>query len=243
MDTASADRDSSSPLRGNESPLPDLHQVIPELPDEITSGARKKLAALAASMSGQGEDETFFALSTSRSFGSGDSVPKPAIAMSGWDVDSLDFRVYRINDPPRFFQQLERPHEFGGRAPAPPRERTAIERVRLWKRSLRANIRRSLRAQFTESPSSHLQSFLPRRTAAVSHPLSAPLTASRRSRAPCAPHRAGTARLALDGRATAGRLGRPSLSENSDRYATLRGMPARHRRSCLPPVTPVQGRT
>ena len=40
--------------------------------------------------------------------------------------------------------------------PRPPRERTLLERVHAWKRGLRANIRRSLRAQFTESPSAHL---------------------------------------------------------------------------------------
>ena len=76
-------------------------------------------------------------------------------------MDSLEFRVYRVDDPLKFFQQIENPHQFGGRAPAPPREQTLLERIHVWKRGLRAHIRRSLRAQFTESPSAHFESLLP----------------------------------------------------------------------------------
>jgi uncharacterized protein YfaS (alpha-2-macroglobulin family) len=123
---------------------------------------------LAASLSGQGENDAYFALSSSKSFGSGDATP--TISLNGWNVESLDFRVYRINDPRLFFQQLERPHEFGGQAPAPPHERTLIENLRAWKRSLHANIRRSLRAQFTESPSAQVKSFLPHKAPAVNQP-------------------------------------------------------------------------
>ena len=28
-------------------------------------------------------------------------------------VDKLDFRVYRVNDPQRFFSQLSNPHQMG----------------------------------------------------------------------------------------------------------------------------------
>ena len=123
---------------------------------------------LAASMLGQGENEPYFALMSERTFGSGG---KPTISMNGWNLDSLEFRVYRVNDPRRFFESLEQPHAFGGAAPAPPRERTMLEQVRSWKRELRANIRRSLRAQFTESPSAHLESVLPRRYGALNQPV------------------------------------------------------------------------
>ena len=133
-------------------------------------GARLLLfLTLAAAMLGQGENEPYFALMSGRSFGSGGN---PTISLNGWNLDSLEFRIYRINDPRRFFQQLEQPHQFGGSAPAPPRERTMLERVRSWKRSLRADIRRSLRAQFTESPSAHLESLLPHQTASVNQPVS-----------------------------------------------------------------------
>src|SRR5258708_6152415 len=110
------------------------------------------LFAAAAALLGQGENEPYFALSTSGTFSSNG---KPSVSLSAFNVDSLEVRVYRINDPQKFFGQLEDPHQFGGRAPQPPRERTILERIRQWKRSLRADIRRSLRAQFTESPSAH----------------------------------------------------------------------------------------
>lgn len=117
------------------------------------------LLALAAPGIGQNEAEPYFALSSSRTFAPNG---KPTVGMSAYNVKALEFRVYRINDPVKFFQQLEDSHQFGGSNPPPPRERTWIERIHDWKRGLRANIRSSLRAQFTESPSSHLQSILPR---------------------------------------------------------------------------------
>ena len=116
--------------------------------------------AMAGSMSGQGEHDEYFALSTSRTFGS--EGAKPSVAMNGWNVESLDFRVYRVNEPRVFFQQLERAHQWGGVGVEPPREKTPIEMLRTWKRNLHANIRRSLRAQFTDSPSSHISSLLPK---------------------------------------------------------------------------------
>jgi len=116
------------------------------------------LVALAAPVIGQGEAEPYFALSSSRTFA---SKGKPSVSLSAWNVDALEFRVYRIQDPVTFFQQLDDPRRFGGRAPAPPRERTALERLRAWKRGLRANIRRSLRAQFTSSPSERLETLFP----------------------------------------------------------------------------------
>src|SRR5207249_2649858 len=56
----------------------------------------------------------------------------------------------------RFFQQLENPHFFGSAPLRPRQERTILEKLHSWKRSLRAGIRGNLRAQFTESPSEHL---------------------------------------------------------------------------------------
>jgi hypothetical protein len=57
----------------------------------------------------------------------------------------------------QFFQQLENVHEFSGRAPRPPHERTLLERIHSWKHGLRTRIRRGLRGQFTESPSARLE--------------------------------------------------------------------------------------
>jgi alpha-2-macroglobulin len=117
------------------------------------------LCGIAAGLLGQGEAEPYFALSSSRTFGSHE---KPSVALSAWNVDTLEFRVYRVEDPVKFFQQLDDPHQFGGRVPQPPRERTLLERIHRWKNGLRANIRRSLRAQFTESPSAQVESLFPR---------------------------------------------------------------------------------
>jgi hypothetical protein len=111
------------------------------------------LGALAAACLGQGENEPYFSLYTTRTFGTGGKVN---VQLSAWNVDSLEFRVYRIHDPVAFFEQLPDPHQFGGRAPRAPGKLTLLERIHQWKRGLRAGIRRSLRAQFTESPSQQL---------------------------------------------------------------------------------------
>ena len=105
----------------------------------------------------QSEDEPYFSLNSNRTFGSG---AKATVGLSAWNVESLELRVYRVNDPVQFFEQLESAHEFGGRVPRPPREKTMLERIHAWKRGMRANIRRSLRAQFTEAPSAHFESIL-----------------------------------------------------------------------------------
>jgi alpha-2-macroglobulin len=111
-------------------------------------------AAAAAALS-QSEDEPYFSLASQHTYA---SHGKPSILLSAWNVDALDFRVYRVSDPLKFFQQIEDPHQFGGRAPQPDHELTPIERFHEWKRTLRARIRRSLRAQFTESVSAHFES-------------------------------------------------------------------------------------
>jgi uncharacterized protein YfaS (alpha-2-macroglobulin family) len=107
----------------------------------------------------QSEDEPYFALFSSETYAANGH---PRVSLSAWHVDSLDFRVYRVADPVEFFQQLEDPHQFGGRAARPPHERTLLESIHMWKRELRADIRRSLRAQFTDSPSAHFESWLPK---------------------------------------------------------------------------------
>src|ERR1017187_4482203 len=115
------------------------------------------LVAAAAIGLSQSEDEPFFQLSSSRTFGANG---KPSVSLTAWNVDSLAFRVYRINDPVKFFAQLEDAHQFGGTAPRPPRDLTLLERLHIWKRGLHAQIRRALRAQFTEPPSQHFESWL-----------------------------------------------------------------------------------
>ncbi len=129
--------------------------------------ARLGLLLLAAAPAlSQGEEEPYFALSTNRTFG---TSGKPSVEVSSWNVDALEFRVYRLQDPLEFFRQVEDAHQFGGRVPRPPHERPLIERIHSWKSQLRASIRRSLRAQFTEPPSNHI--------AAIRHTAAQPLVA------------------------------------------------------------------
>jgi uncharacterized protein YfaS (alpha-2-macroglobulin family) len=114
------------------------------------------LSAAATGLS-QGETEPYFALSSARTFG---PHGKPSVSMTVWNVSALQFRIYRIHDPVQFFEQLEDPHQFGGSAPRPPRQHGVLETIHQWKHSLRADIRRSLRGQFTEAPSAHLSTAL-----------------------------------------------------------------------------------
>jgi hypothetical protein len=111
------------------------------------------LLGLAAACLGQSESEPYFSLYTTRTFGTGG---KASVQVSAWNVDSLEFRVYRIQDPVAFFKQLPEPHQFGGRVPRRQGERTLLERIHEWKHDLRRAIRLSLRGQFSESPSEHL---------------------------------------------------------------------------------------
>jgi hypothetical protein len=56
------------------------------------------------------ETKPFFSLSTNSSFGTSENA---RLWLDHRGVDSLDFRVYRINDPKRFFTQLDNPHQMG----------------------------------------------------------------------------------------------------------------------------------
>ena len=52
----------------------------------------------------------FFSLSSNRTFGTAEN---PRMWVSYRGIENLDFRVYRINDPQRFFTQLSNPHQMG----------------------------------------------------------------------------------------------------------------------------------
>src|ERR1051326_1816722 len=75
------------------------------------------LGAGAAPLLCQEEQRPYFALNSGRTFGPGE---KPVITLMTTNVSDLAFRVYRINDPFRFFESLEDPHVFGGQAQRPP---------------------------------------------------------------------------------------------------------------------------
>ena len=52
----------------------------------------------------------FFSLATNRTFG---TTENPRMWVDYRGIDKLDFRVYRVNDPQRFFSQLSNPHQMG----------------------------------------------------------------------------------------------------------------------------------
>jgi alpha-2-macroglobulin len=130
----------------------------------MISAARLLLAVLAAATAiSPAEDTPYFTLSSQQTFGSNG---RPTVSLSGFNIDALRFRVYRINDPVKFFEQLDDSHFLVDFAVARrPSGRPLIEQFHQWKRGLRAEIRRSLRAQFTESPSDHWNSLVSGNTA------------------------------------------------------------------------------
>jgi uncharacterized protein YfaS (alpha-2-macroglobulin family) len=117
-------------------------------------------------------DSVSFNLSTSKSFAPGEH---PAIHLYTHNVDALEFRIYRVNDPVKFIENLREPHSFGPEAAllGPERidERTWLERFHDWKQSLWHSIRDFFRFQFSSDARHALrvrQSSLKRRSRIVS---------------------------------------------------------------------------
>ena len=94
----------------------------------------------------QAERPGFFALNSSRTYSPGQKV---SIDMWAQNVETLEFRVYRVNDPVKFFADLGDMHQFGGRAPRPPHKLIWLERFHNWKHGIFVWIRDFFRAQFT----------------------------------------------------------------------------------------------
>jgi hypothetical protein len=91
-----------------------------------------------------------FSLSTSRTFAPGESVK---IQLFARNVRALEFRVYKVNDPAKFFAGLKDPHSFGTQSYSPQEQidqRTFIERLHDFKAHLWWLIRRFFRGQFTD---------------------------------------------------------------------------------------------
>lgn len=113
---------------------------------------------LAVSVAGQEEEEQpYFSLSSNRTYAPGE---KPVVELWAQNVDSLEFRVYRVKDPVLFFEKLEDLHEFGGRGPRLPRTLTLLERFHQFKRSLRNEVRDLFRAQFTAESRAQIRDWL-----------------------------------------------------------------------------------
>ena len=72
---------------------------------------------------------------------------QPKIWITFRQVDHLDFRVYRVKDPIKFFSKLKDAHSFGSEKAELEQEKTWLERFHEWKRDLRASIREFFRSQ------------------------------------------------------------------------------------------------
>jgi hypothetical protein len=113
-----------------------------------------------------------FNLSTSKTFAPGE---QPKIHLYTHNVDALEFRVYRVNDPVKFMENLRELHSFGPEAEMLGQERiderTWLEKFHDWKVSLWQRIRDFFRHQFSHSARMALrehQSAIQRRSRIVS---------------------------------------------------------------------------
>jgi len=92
----------------------------------------------------------YFSLSTDRTFQPGEKI---TVHLYTRDVQALEFRLYRVNDPVLFFEQLRNVHGFGTGHYGPKEqieEKTPIEKFHDWKRELWISIRNFFRGQFSD---------------------------------------------------------------------------------------------
>jgi hypothetical protein len=92
-------------------------------------------------------EQPVFSLSSSRTYASTD---KARVWLNYKGLEQIDFRVYRINDPAKFFRQLDDPHQMGDREKAQAalyRTPTALETLRAVKDHLYNSLRDYIRAQ------------------------------------------------------------------------------------------------
>ena len=91
----------------------------------------------------------FFSLSTHRTYGTSDNA---RLWVDYQGVDHLDFRVYQVRDPRKFFTQLKNPHQMGEHEEAEvasslPHRKSFLERVRGFKRWAYTGIKAFVRGQ------------------------------------------------------------------------------------------------
>jgi uncharacterized protein YfaS (alpha-2-macroglobulin family) len=99
----------------------------------------------------------YFTLSTDRTFLPGE---KATVHLYTRDVPALEFRLYRVNDPVLFFENLRDVHGFGTGHYGPKEqieEKTRIERYHDWKHGMWVNLRDFFRAQFSKQSRSEIR--------------------------------------------------------------------------------------
>ncbi len=107
------------------------------------------LALLVLSAPAQ-EDEgrVYFSLNTEGPVRPGESAP---IRVQAQGLKQLDFRLYKVNDPSKFFRQLDDAHQFSGSMRPTPKAKTPLEKFARWKRQMRFRLRDLARAQFSQA--------------------------------------------------------------------------------------------
>ena len=91
----------------------------------------------------------YFSLSTNRTYGTAD---RTRVWINYLGIDQMDFRVYRVADPVKFFKNLEDPHQMGEGEKTQiisglNKEPSALEKVRSFKVSIFKSIRDYFRNQ------------------------------------------------------------------------------------------------
>ncbi len=87
-----------------------------------------------------------FSLSSSQIF---TSAQTPVVFLTFQQLEHLDFRVYRVRDPERFFSGLKDPHVLGSPEPVVAQDPTWIERLATWKARQRSSWKSFFRGQFS----------------------------------------------------------------------------------------------
>lgn len=111
------------------------------------NGDKPKSAPIVTPPVNEPAEQPVFSLSSSRTYGSTD---KAHVWLNYRGLEQIDFRVYRINDPAKFFRQLDDPHQMGDREKAQAalyRTPTVLETLRAVKDELYNSLRDYVRAQ------------------------------------------------------------------------------------------------
>jgi len=97
----------------------------------------------------------YFSLSTNKTYVPGEKI---GLRVYANNVDALEFRVYKVNDPALFFERLDNPHDFGRMTPKEQVDNpTFIERFHDWKHGLWVDIRDFFRYQFSARSRSQMR--------------------------------------------------------------------------------------
>jgi uncharacterized protein YfaS (alpha-2-macroglobulin family) len=97
----------------------------------------------------------FFSLSTNKTYLPGEKI---GLRVYATNVDSLEFRVYKVNDPALFFERLDNPHDFGRMTPKEQVDNPSfLERFHDWKHGLWVDIRDFFRHQFSSRSRSQIR--------------------------------------------------------------------------------------